>query len=165
MSIGNENHAAMALAATHEFRDLCKAGDFGDLVEQGTWDGRDSSWTLSLDDVAMLGRGSCRTVWTIDGEVAYKVNHGETDEDNSAEWRRWKKYNHLMPEGTRLPMMTAYRVKGRLILAVEVIKFPRQWGYNPNRSVPRLPFDFMDNGEYNYRWSPDGIFIPIDFAC
>lgn len=163
MSIGSQEHAALALAANREYRDLYMSGEFGTVVDNGTWEGQEESWTLTIGDVAMLGAGSTRHVWTIDGEVAYKVNHGHNDSDNRSEWARYKKFHALMPEGTRLPEMSAYDVDGRLVLAVEIIKFPRQWARSMR--IPRLPFEFMDDGEYNYRWSPDGIFIPIDFAC
>jgi hypothetical protein len=134
---------------------------FGDDVQNGTWDGKEESWTLTVGEVGLLGCGSSRRCWTVDGEVAYKVGLHD-DHDNIAEYDRYVSYSHKMPEGTRLPEMSRYYVGTRMVIAVEIIRFPRQW--NRYVSIPALPFAFLDNGDYNYRVAPDGTFIPIDFA-
>lgn len=162
MNIGSQTDATRALETDYEYNGMLILGEFQDEVQAATWDGQEESWTLILDDVALLGNGSCRRVWTIDGDVAYKVNMGGYDGDNLEEWARYQKHHDNMPEGTRLPLMSLYMVEGRAVIAVEVIKFPRQWH---DSTTPVLPFSFFDNGSYNYRYAPDGTFIPIDFAC
>lgn len=166
MSIGNHEEAALALAA-HEDRISIIEGDSYPLGEverevyDGTWEGVSESWTLTMGDFGMIGCGSTRAVWSQDNEVAYKIGlDQDEDAENLREWERWESYNAKMPKGTRLPVMQMYMVNGRAIIAVEIIKFPRQYA-----ETPKLPFDFLDNGDYNYRVCPEtGTFIPIDFA-
>lgn len=162
MSIGNQAHATLALAADREYQDLLyrTAPEWSDVLDAGSWEGKETSWALAIGPVSLVGQGSTRRVWTIDGKVAYKIaSHNGADQ--RSEWDRWVKFHDKMPEGTRLPDMHAYYVDNVLILAVEIIKFPRQWN---GPATPALPFQFHDDGDYNCRWAPDGTFIPIDFA-
>jgi hypothetical protein len=161
MSIGSQEHASLALDAVKELERLHHDPTFGHIAGEGTWDGDTASWTLTIGDVGLLGTGSSRMVWTIDGDVAYKIGYDGCESDQWAEWDRWVAFHDKMPEGTRLPEMHMYNVNGRSVIAVEVIKFPRQWAPMPNN----MPFHFLDYAEYNYRVAPDGTFIPIDFAC
>jgi hypothetical protein len=162
MKLGNRADAAKCLRAARAWQ--TRYTDLDDMYGEA-YEGEDSSWGFTFPNgVHYIGAGAFRMVFTVDNEVAYKIpRYKVMDCDiNREEWRNYKKYSHLMPEGFRLPRMDRVTVDGNFILAAELIKFPRQ-DCQPHHGRNALPFRWDDCGSNNYRTAPDGTTIILDF--
>lgn len=176
MKIGNRTDAIAALRAHRawmRWKDADEYTPWNDpfaFVE--TYEA--SREMVAVGPMCQIGNGTYRSVWTVDGNVAYKIGHGFYGWESSlTEWDVYRKFSAKMPKGMRLPKMHAYSFEGNLIIAVEVIHLP-----DPNTLTPRqydaipipewddLPFSFMDSHEGNWRWDKKAKeFVILDFAA
>lgn len=113
-----------------------------------------------------LGEGSYRSVWTKDGEVAYKIAHDEDPTANDPEWYNYQDWSEKLPAGIEMPQMMALTYNGETIIAVEVVQ-----GKHPEWDPPEWISNFLartmevfDCVSHNIVERADGVFVLLDFT-